>query len=92
MKIDILSNYPELEKDLNNCVISVLYNIYSQGYTNDTHYSLYLKKYNLQEYVSIYNLLKYNSIKNVIKLIVKRFLFPICPTELYRSHPKDNKV
>ena len=72
MRLDVVSKYPRLRKDLKKCITKVLSFLYAEGYDKDARLKHYINEYKLQEYLTLYSFVKYNTFMNIIYLIFRR--------------------
>lgn len=78
-RVQVLSAYPELKKDLIKCVTNILCSLYAGGYHHDANLHKHIHENGLEDYVSIGKIVKYldygsyfrTYINNVIRPLIK---------------------
>lgn len=76
-KINIVSNFLQLQNDLDRNVTNILLYLYSQGYDKDTKLDYYIKKYDLSDFVSFSSMLKHYEISAILQFILKRIILKL---------------
>ena len=69
---DIITKYPELNKDLKKCITNVMCSLYAQGYGKNEKLDYYINEYGLSGYVTPISLIKNCKLRNLVRLIIRR--------------------
>ena len=74
IRVQVISAYPELKKDLNKCVTNILCMLYAQGYHRDANLRKYINEFGLSTWISLRYILNYLNYIQYIKVFSKRCL------------------